>query len=141
MKENGTAGAMIKQICDALERDSNNLMRGTGMTLSQMRVLMPLDGRADGTMTLKEIERLLRCAQSTAHGLAARLEEKGLVEICGDPGDRRLRLVRITRSGRARCREAREQIRDREEALLRPLNGPERDVFLELLSRIRDAIA
>ena len=115
-------------------------MRKTGMTLSQYTVLMPLEGQAEGAMTLKEIEKTLRCAQSTAHGLVTRLEEKGLVASSGDPEDKRIRVVRITEKGRSYCQEAKTRMQEMETRLLSPLSESERGQFLNYLSRIRDAI-
>ncbi len=141
MKTKEAAGELIKQISEALERDCNNNMRKSGMTLSQSSVLLLLENGAEGATTLKEIEKMLHCAQSTAHGLVTRLEEKGLVASSGHPEDRRVRVVRITDKGRAYCREAKTQMREMEARLLSPLGEGERKQFLDYLSRIRDAIA
>lgn len=140
MNANEAVGGMIKQISDALGRDSNNDMRKTGMTLSQYNVLMPLDSQPDGMMTLKEIEKILHCAQSTVHGLVTRLEEKGLVSSSGDPEDKRIRVVRITEKGRGYCQNAKTQMQRMEEKILGPLDESEREQFLGFLARIRDAL-
>lgn len=140
MDMNREAGGMIKQISEALERDCNNNMRKTGMTLSQFNILMPLGGHPEGAMTLKEIERMLHCAQSTAHGLVTRLEEKGLVTSSGDPQDKRIRVVRITDKGRGYCKAAKADMQDMDVKLLEPLDRSEREKFLDFLSRIRDAL-
>lgn len=141
MKTKDTAGELIKQISEALKRDCNNNMRKIGMTLSQSGVLLLLENDAGGATTLKEIEKMLHCAQSTAHGLVTRLEEKGLVASSGDPEDRRIRVVRITEKGRGYCRKAKTQMREMEARLLDPLDEAERKQFLNYLSRIRDATA
>ena len=127
MKTKDIAGELIKQISEALERDCNNNML--------------LENDAGGATTLKEIEKMLHCAQSTAHGLVTRLEEKGLVASSGDPEDRRIRVVRITEKGRGYCRKAKTQMQEMEARLLDPLDEAERKQFLNYLSRIRDAIA
>ena len=141
MKTKDAAGELIKQISEALERDCNNNMRKIGMTLSQSSVLLLLENDAEGTTTLKEIEKMLHCAQSTAHGLVTRLEEKGLVASSGDPEDKRIRVVHITEKGRNYCRDAKAQMQEMETRLLSPLDEAERKQFLNYLSRIRDAIA
>jgi MarR family transcriptional regulator, organic hydroperoxide resistance regulator len=60
-------------------------------------------------MTLKLIDEptpmgriadLLCCDGSTVTWIVDRLEERGLVERRGDPGDRRVRLVALTQEGR-----------------------------------------
>ena len=91
-------------------------------------------------MTLKEIERMLRCAQSTAHGLVTRLEEKGLVTSSGDSQDKRIRVVRITEKGRGYCEAAKADMQGMDARLLEPLDSSEREMFLDFLSRIRDAL-
>ena len=83
---------------------------------------------------------MLHCAQSTAHGLVTRLEEKGLVSSSGDPEDKRIRVVRITEKGRGYCQNAKSQMLRMDEKILGPLDESERGQFLGFLARIRDAI-
>ena len=73
MDELGSCGGLIKQIHDALEKSANNAMRPQGMTMAQYGVLLALNRAEDGTLPLKELEQLLRVAQSTAAGIVARL--------------------------------------------------------------------
>ena len=89
MDELGSCGGLIKQIHDALEKSANNAMRPQGMTMAQYGVLLALNRAENGTLPLKELEQLLRVAQSTAAGIVARLEQKGFVEGFGDPAERR----------------------------------------------------
>ena len=70
MDELGSCGGLIKQIHDALEKSANNAMRPQGMTMAQYGVLLALNRAENGTLPLKELEQLLRVAQSTAAGEA-----------------------------------------------------------------------
>lgn len=140
MKAYETVGGLIKTINEALERDCNNDMRESGLTLSQLNVLMPLADHPEGRMTMKEIERVLRCTQPTVHGLVSRLAEKGLIETGDIPEDRRIRVVRITQKGRLCCLEAKEHMLRTEEKLLEGLGREEREALIRSLVRIRDTL-
>ena len=136
MDELGSCGGLIKQIHDALEKSANNAMRPQGMTMAQYGVLLALNRAEDGTLPLKELEQLLRVAQSTAAGIVARLEQKGF----GDPADRRVKLVRITAAGEACCRQAERNMEQTEANLLSGLTETERSIFLTLLKKVRDTL-
>lgn len=137
---NNTAGGMIKMINEALERDANNNLRSSGTTMSQITVLLMLNENADGTLTLKEIEHSLHCAQSTAHGLITRLEEKGFVISNGDPDDKRIRVVSITEKGIGCCRDAEEQMMQTEKRILQSLSKEEQKQFLTYLSKVKNTL-
>lgn len=61
----------------------------------------------DEPMTMSDLAERLDCEASYMTGIADRLEDRGLVERIPDPGDRRVRLLRLTPKGvedRARMR-------------------------------------
>ena len=95
-----SCGTLLKQIHDALEKQANNSLRADGLTMAQVGVLLMLDRAEHRQMPLKELEKALHVAQSTAAGIVSRLEQKGLVESFGDAEDRRVKVVRL--SGRSR---------------------------------------
>lgn len=131
-------GTMIKQLHDALERNVNNVLRTKDLTMAQVGVLLELHHCPEKQMSLKELERILHVAQSTAAGIVVRLEQKGFVESFGDPVDRRVKIVRITPTGEACCLQADKDMEETEKKLLAPLTEVERTVFLELLEKICD---
>ena len=53
-------GTLIKQIHDELVRNTNYSMRSYDITMAQYNALSALDGSADGQLSLKELERLLK---------------------------------------------------------------------------------
>ena len=89
-------------------------------------------------LTLKELEKRLRVAQSTAAGIVVRLEQKGFAQGAGDPEDRRVKMVRITPAGLACCANARENVRRTEEHLLSGLTAEERLTFAALLKKVSE---
>ncbi|MGN1001318.1 MAG: MarR family winged helix-turn-helix transcriptional regulator [Oscillospiraceae bacterium] len=131
-------GFYIKHIHDALQRDSNNALRSQGLTIAQVTVLLHLNEAPDRALPLKELEKRLHVAQSTAAGIILRLEQKGLAEGFGSPEDKRVKMVRITRAGMDCCRESELRMREAEEGLLSGLTETERTIFNALLKKVSD---
>ena len=98
-----TCGMMIKQIHDCLEKDTNNTLRAQDLTMAQVGALIELRSAEEKQMPLKELERRLHVAQSTAAGIVVRLEQKGFLESFGSSDDRRIKMVRITPKGEDCC--------------------------------------
>jgi DNA-binding MarR family transcriptional regulator len=67
-----------------------------GITPQQAVVLTLLSA----PMTMRSLAKRKHCDPSNITGIVDRLEEKGLVERSGDPSDRRVKRVGLTRSGR-----------------------------------------
>lgn len=128
--------ALFKQIHDSLEKRANNGLRAQGLTMAQMNVLAELRLAPDKQMTLKEMERRLHVAQSTAAGIVSRLEQKGFVEGFGDASDRRIKLLRITPDGEDCCRRADQSMAETEVTLLRGLTEKEHSALLDLLKKV-----
>lgn len=140
MTVQNTCGALIKQIHDELEKNANNAMRSYDITMAQCRALLILNGVSEKQMPLKELERMLRVAQSTAAGIVARLEQKSLVEGFGSPDDRRIKMVRITQRGIECCKHAEQDMEQTEKTLLSGLTITEQGIFLSLLKKVRDTL-
>ena len=133
-------GMLIKQINDELLKNANNALRSQNITLAQLEVLDQLNQAPEGQYSLKELEQILHVAQSTAAGVIARLEQKGLVEGFGDAEDRRVKLVRITPAGTACVHTALHHRAEAEERLLSGLTETERAIFYTLLKKVRDSL-
>lgn len=136
MDYQNTCGALIKQIHDELEKRSNNSLRSAGLTMAQVGVLLELETAQDCQLSLKELEKRLHVAQSTAAGIVTRLEQKGFVESIGSPEDRRVKLVRLTAAGAHCCRLAEREMDATETELLSGLTETERAIFLTLLEKV-----
>lgn len=135
-----TCGMMIKQLHDSLERDTNNNLRSQELTMAQGGALIVLHNTEEKQMALKELERRMHVAQSTAAGIVVRLEQKGFVESFGDPADRRIKMVRMTPRGEECCQEADKNMEQTEQKLLHPLTEEERETLLNLLEKVCDGM-
>ena len=134
------AGRLLKQINDQLEKNANNNLREIGLTVSQLNVLRHLNHAEDGRLTMKEVEKKLHVAQSTATGIAMRLELKGLITARGDESDHRIKVIEITEEGRSVCLKAKSFIIETETRLLNALDEEDRAHFVEMLRKVRDAL-
>ena len=129
-------GMLFKQIHDSLEKQANTSLRAQGLTMAQMWVLVELSLTPDRQMSLKEMERRLHVAQSTAAGIVARLEQKGFVEGYGDIQDRRIKMLRITPAGESCCQRADQNLAKTETLLLSGLTEAEQSILFDLLKRV-----
>lgn len=129
-------GALIKRINDTLEKNANNELQTQNITFFQFKMLLALLFSENGSARLKELERFFGVAQSTAAGVAVRLEKKGLIDSCPDLHDRRVKRVQITQSGRTLCQNHREAMRQAEANLLRALSREEQEQLRQLLLKV-----
>lgn len=129
-------GMMIKQIHDCLEKDTNNTLRAQDLTMAQVGALIELRSAEEKQMPLKELERRLHVAQSTAAGIVVRLEQKGFLESFGSSDDRRIKMVRITPKGEDYCMDSDRGMEQAEQKLLHSLTQEEKTVFLDLLEKV-----
>ncbi len=140
MLKKNDCGFYIKHINDVLQRDSNNALRSQDLTLSQIVVLLQLENAPNGELSLKDLEKRLQVAQSTAAGIIVRLEHKKFVEAFSSAEDKRIKMVRITQSGLACCASAQLQMQQTEERLLSQLTETERILFITLLKKVSDSL-
>ena len=139
MTDTGTCGMLFKQISSELAKNANNNLRQDDLTISQISVLMMLRDTADGQARLKEVERSLHVAQSTAAGIVKRLEQKKFVECFTGPDDRRVKMVRITQLGLDCCGKADDNMKEADDGLTRALTETEKEILISLLRKVRDS--
>ncbi len=140
MNERPDCGGLIKQISDEMRKKANNAIRSYNITLAQLGALIELERAPDGQRSLKELEKLLHVAQSTAAGIIARLEQKGFVQGFEATDDRRVKLVRITPDGQACVHNSLQKRNVAEEEVLGGLTEAEQKQFYILLKKVRDSI-
>ncbi len=128
-------GQLIKLLHDRLEKQANNTLRGKDLTMMQVAVLMELQEAEKKQRSMKELERRFCVAQSTVAGIISRLEQKGFVETLGDTSDKRIKVVHITPTGEACCREAAGFMEEAEQMLLHGFSEEEKAIFNQLLAR------
>lgn len=135
-----SCGKLIKQISDELRKRADNDMRSRDLTMAQTGVLLELHYAPGRRLSMKELEKNLHVAQSTAVGIVSRLEQKGFVESCGDASDRRVKLVRITEVGVERALTTEQDMARTEEHILSGLTETEREILYSLLKKVRDTL-
>lgn len=135
-----SCGELIKQINDELQKNANNALRSSDMTMAQLGALIELNRCAEKQLTLKELEHQLHIAQSTAAGIISRLEQKGLVKGFGDAKDKRIKLVKITPKGIECVADAVQDMSHAEDVLLSSLTETEKSIFFSLLRKVRDSL-
>ena len=129
-------GRMLKNINDTLHKHVNNQWRKEDLTLSQMALLMDLEQLPQEQVPLKELERVMRVAQSTIVGTVSRLEKKGLLIACTDEQDKRVKKVMLTPAGHERCRQARIYMAQDEHDIMIGFSPQEEQELLQYLERI-----
>ena len=132
--------ALIKQLSTEIQKRADAALQESDLTMTQMYFLGALSHLPGRTATLKELERYFRVAQSTAAGVAARLEKKGLVESLPNENDRRVKRLRITDAGADTLRHALETMERGEQQMLAPLDESEQETLLTLLRRVHSAL-
>lgn len=128
-------GFCIKQIHDRLEKQANNAMRSSDLTMMQVSVLLALQEAGEKQMSMKELEKSFGIAQSTVAGIVSRLEQKGFVEALGDAADKRVKRVHITAAGEKCCAESACHKEEADKRLLKDFSEEERRVLHALLER------
>ena len=86
--------------------------------------------------SVKAIREHFRMPRSSLTSVINRLEKRGLLVRRIHPEDRRSYLLEATEAGRKVQEKHNRQDRDMAASLLRPLNGEERKLFVELLGKI-----
>ncbi|MGI6765736.1 MAG: MarR family winged helix-turn-helix transcriptional regulator [Lentihominibacter sp.] len=131
---------LLKMIKDSLEKQLNRELEAKDITFSQLQMLAILYRSPEGTAKLKELESQLDVAQSTAAGLAQRLEKRNWIVGYTDKNDRRIKNIRITDEGRALCMEAEAKIEEGGKRILSGFNGEEKGQFRYLLEKFYEAV-
>lgn len=135
MPDYSDIGFCIKQIHDRMEKQANNAMRSSDLTMTQVSVLLALQESGEKQMSMKELEKSFGIAQSTVAGIVSRLEQKGFVEALGDAADKRVKRVHITAAGEKCCAESACHKEEAEKRLLKDFSEEERRVLHALLEK------
>lgn len=133
-------GWYIKRIDNALAREACRNVQAHNLTMQQSHMLFCLSDAPEQTLTLKELETIFGCAQSTVAGLVARLEKKGLVEGYTESDDRRIKHVRLTAEGAAMREICHQDMRNSEARLCAALTEAEKELLLSCLKKVYDSL-
>lgn len=114
-------GYFIKNINDRLKVKADADMKRYGLTLSQSRVLAFLHDKG-GMATQKEIEIFLEVSHPTVVGIVSRMEQNGYLTCRMDEGDKRNKLVALTKKAEAFGADMEKSILANEKRLLTSLS-------------------
>ena len=129
---------MFKQIKESTEKYGNNNLKSTGLTLSQGSILLYMSEREQTSM--KELERVFHVSQPTIVGIVSRLEKNKLVESFGLADDKRIKIVRLTQSGKNLIANIRFSMNTTQNKLFSGLTKDERKIFMTLLTKISNSL-
>lgn len=136
----GSIGTLIKQINDALRQDANANLSQQNLTLAQAGLLRELSRKENAMATMKELEAQLSVSQPTVVGIVKRLEQKGYVESYESPEDRRIKIVRLTRTGKERCRFGQQYTKDSDARMLADIPPEQRDKLRDMLEKMLNSL-
>lgn len=136
MKEENNYGMLLRQINIALEKRCNNRLKEADLTFSQMSALIEIADTPTKKLTFKELEKRMTLAQSTTAGLISRLEQKKLVIVTGDENDKRIKYVEISSLGEEYYNNARQEMQQTENELVKNFSSNEKELFLYFLKKV-----
>ena len=106
----------------------------SALTPTQWAAMVKL--REMGVLSQNLLGRLTAMDAATMQSVIRRLAERGLVERCADPVDRRRLVLELTEEGRRLVEDCLDGARAVSRETLAPLTARERQTFLRLLRRL-----
>ena len=110
----------------------------TALTMQQLRAVLLV--ALDGPLTGHDLADRLGVSTATTSGLVDRLVERGAVERTDDPGDRRVRRVRLTGAGARVVRELTEAGREASDRVLLQLDVEDLRALVRGLAAVRAVV-
>ncbi len=125
-----------------LTKEGDRLLNSTGLTDSQFNVLMLLRYQStEGQLNQTQLGRMLLVNRSNVTGLIDRMEKAGWVQRVSTSGDRRVKQIKLTQSGRRLVERSEKSYFARIEEVLAPLSDAEQAELRRMLGRIRQRTA
>jgi DNA-binding MarR family transcriptional regulator len=129
---------LVKQLELAIRSRLDEALRDEGISPSQYTALTVLARRED--LSTAQLARNSFVTDQSAAGLVTALEERGLVHRVRDPHDRRRRVLRLTRAGRALLDRREADVAAIEARMLTGLAGDEAAELRRLVVHCRAAL-
>ncbi|MEO6956531.1 MAG: MarR family transcriptional regulator [Antricoccus sp.] len=129
-------GDLIMMVTRAMRRGFIDSLEPIGISPHQARALRAItQGAEQDELRLSDIADRLRIAPRSATEVVDALEEKGLVERCPSPSDRRAVCVNVTAAGSDLIDQIESTRADRADQILGPLDDNERTELVRLLRK------
>ena len=119
--------AHVRQVNADLRRSSS----ATGSSIALLRVIGINPG-----ISQNDLAAVMALKKSAVTRIIDEMERQGLVRREKARADRRYNAIRLSPAGEARFQALQDDLRDRQEDLLAPLNATEREVLFGLLGRL-----
>ncbi len=126
---------------EMLTKEADRLLRAFGLTEAQFNVLMLLAYQSGPEgISQTQLSRMLLVNRANVTGLVDRMERDRLIERVSEPGDRRMRIIRMTQKGRELLEKAVGPYLERADGVVGALSTKEREELLGLLEKIRSRV-
>ncbi len=125
---------MLRRAYAAAKARTSAGLRDLGITPMQAAAVMAL--RRSGPMSQAELGRAVGMERANVHGLIARLDKLGLIDVAPHPTDARMVRIALSRGGHRHADDIARVSAASAEATLAPLDADERATLLALLARI-----
>ena len=119
------------------KKHNNELCRGK-ITMPQFIILDFLSTRHDAMMT--DVAKYLEISTAAVTGMMDRLQKSGYLGRVHDVKDRRIVRLKLTSKGKKLVVKIHEERRQMIITMFSKISQPERDEYLRILTKIKDAI-
>jgi DNA-binding MarR family transcriptional regulator len=124
-----------------MERTANRVAENHGLTLSQWKALGCIGNGGENGIAHSELCNRLMLSKAPVTGIVDRLERDGYVRRTANPKDRRMTCICIKAKGEAAWRRVRDDLRTHAMEHCTGFSEAEQSTFVDLLSRLLDAVA
>jgi MarR family 2-MHQ and catechol resistance regulon transcriptional repressor len=123
--------------CDVIQTNIARRVEAHKLSLGAFNALMILSRFEAEGCPMHELGELLLVSRANVTGLVDCLERRGMVERAAAPGDRRVRLVRLTAAGRKFLETILPDHYARVRALLKGVSNGDKAALSRLLTKLR----
>ena len=126
---------------EMLAKEGDRMLRAFGLTDSQFNILILLKYQANNKeVNQTQLGRMLLVNRSNVTGLVDRMEQAGWVERKAEPGDRRVKRVRLTRAGSQLLEKAEKVYFDKIKSAMSDIPKETLDTLCNTLEVLRDRV-
>lgn len=136
MERSDSIGTLIKCITNEYEKNFNQLLGKSGITVSQCAVLNFLFETNKEYVNQKDIESFLNLSNPTVTGLLKRLDEKGYVLVVPNIQDKRKKNIYLTEQAYDMQKRLEQSRKKMQKAMTRGMKKNEVQCLQKYLERI-----
>lgn len=130
----------VRELAETVTARMNERLQEGGLSFAAVKLLSLLESPEPAERTQSELGVELGVTRANVSGLMEVLERKGLVERVERPGDRRVRLARLTPAGREALAQALGRVYGEMRVMLGRFAPEHLEDLAAALEQVRDAI-